>query len=96
MNAQQISRWMEMAAVKVSKSLTDKNRERVKEHKCLLCERGPTRRGLCDPHYQKFARAKNELPRDERAEWDLKMVQRGVVLGVGQVREILNDNPFKD
>lgn len=83
-----------MASVTAKRSLTNQIKERVKTGKCLLCDKLATRRGVCTGHYFKFVRAKGELNRTERMDFDIQMVREGKILGVGQIRELTTDNPY--
>lgn len=74
--------------------------DRVKEGKCLHCDEKPTRRGLCERHYQLFRRNKLAKPNTrERAEFEKQAIEQAKILPIQQMRELQRDSsndPFAD
>lgn len=74
--------------------------ERVKEGKCLHCDEKPTRRGLCERHYQLFRRSMLNKPNTrERAEFEKQAIEQAKILPIQQMRELTrdaSDDPFAE
>jgi hypothetical protein len=93
----QLSRWLSMSEVKAKRSVEKETVEKAKAGVCLICGQKATgRRGLCNGHYLKFARAKNELPKSKRIAFEESHIREGRILACGQVREIRDPNPFSE
>ena len=80
------------------KAKPDKQAEviaRVKAGQCLLCGKtARLRRGLCTPCYCKFRREFIGRSHADQVKFERRAIEEGLVLGVQQVRAILNDDPF--
>jgi len=93
----QISRWI-MANIEASGRTAERVRARVLAGECLVdgCADEPTRRGLCTNHYHRFrATLLSKGSAKARAEFEAETIRAGLVLPVGQVRELRNPNPFE-
>jgi len=92
----QLSRWIAMASVKARGKTAEVVRERVLAGQCLIegCPNEPTRRGLCTNHYQQF---RNTLASkgDKAVAFEEELIRKGLILPVGEVREIRQPNPFE-
>ena len=84
-----------MSDVTVKRSKAAEVEDRVRQGLCLLCDRQATRRGLCVNHYQTFLRRMAARGgKDEQLQFEAACIREGLVLPVGQMREIKSDDPF--
>ena len=91
----QLARWLSMTDVKVKRSKTKEVSDRVASGKCLLCDsEGPRKRGLCLRHYMQFVRTISAMPKGKRIAQEEYLIREGLVLPVGQMRELQRPNPF--
>lgn len=63
---------------------------------CLVCDREPSRRGLCDADYMKFRRALNKLPAELREPFEQMAIDAGKIFPASEGRRTGVDNPFAD
>lgn len=56
---------------------------------CLLCDKKPRTRGLCQNHYSQFQRQLDKIPEKMRAEFDSETVKAGLILAAKH-----ETNPF--
>lgn len=92
----QIARFVAMSNVTAKASVREKVRERVLASKCLIdgCEDSPTTRGLCQKHYIAFLREQASRQEGEQANFESAAIKEGLILAVGEVREIKSPSPF--
>ena len=90
------ARTISMGDVTAKPEITEAVRDRVREGKCLIegCDCDANTRGLCEPHYQLFIRAKKSKPRSERADFEAAVIRDGMILAPHQVLKINSTNPF--
>lgn len=93
---QQISRWLAMSNTRAKRTVVTAVEDRVRRKECLQCGEKYTegRRGLCPTCARKFQRHLNRLPHDQRVQEEERLIVSGVVLAVGQMKEIKDPNPF--
>lgn len=95
MSFSHISRIVAMSDVTVKRTKAAEVEERVRSGLCLLCDREASRRGLCMTHYMAFMRRKDRQDgTDAKAAFETACIREGLVLPVGQMREIKSDDPF--
>lgn len=73
--------------------------ERVREGKCILegCDRPIESRGLCAYHRQVWYRRLWSRPSDkDRAEFERRSVELGLILAPGEQQELQRDDPFAE
>jgi hypothetical protein len=58
------------------------NLKMATSEKCLICENTPRRRGLCDLHYGRFVRARNEIPQERQAGFEAMLIEKKLLLPV--------------
>jgi hypothetical protein len=93
----QMSRFLSMSSITAKPSVREKVRSRVIAGECLIdgCAKcGERRRGLCDSHYTAFLRELNSRPRAERADFEAQAIREGLILAVGETKEIKSPSPF--
>ena len=85
-----------MEDISADPEISESVRLRALEGKCLIeqCECESCKRGLCQRHYEMFARTKRDTPVRERRAFEEKMIRRGLILAPGAIRALTADNPF--
>ena len=96
MKGSEISRWIQMAEVKINRTISKTVTDRAKTGVCLHCESAAKKRGLCSKHYEQFRRAKAALPRREQADWEVDKIREGKVLNGLQILDIRSTNVFAE
>lgn len=77
------------------KSVEAKVKERVKQGKCLLCDRDYVSRGLCHTHRQLFYTAmRRQESKEARVAFESEMIAQGNILAEQEQREWTTKNPF--
>ena len=66
--------------------------DRVRTGKCLLCDSGHVKRGLCDAHYQRHLDTKRK--QGHGRVWIRLLIAEGLILPAQAIREVTNPNPF--
>ena len=92
----QLARLLAMSNVTAKPSIREQVRERVRAGKCLIegCDVAHVTRGLCQKHYIAFLREQESRSEDDRAGFESAAIKEGLVLAVGELREIKSPSPF--
>lgn len=82
---------------KTSGKTTERVRECVEQHKCLVCETNSKllRRGLCIKCYTSWGRSRSRMSIKDALQFDARLIRRGLLLVTQQIRKIKQDSIFE-